>query len=70
MKDFDLGLFIKKHRKFANLTQIELANLAEIGKTTVFEIEKNNENVSWKNIKAVLIVLNITVTFQSPMKNL
>lgn len=61
---------IKKHRKIANLSQIELANLAGIGKTTLFEIEKNNENVSWKNIKAVLIVLNINVTFQSPMKNL
>ena len=50
MKNFNLGLFIKKHRKLANLTQIELANLAAIGKTTVFEIEKNNETVSWKKI--------------------
>ena len=70
MNDFDLGLFIKKHRKLANLTQIELANLAEMGKTTVFDIEKNKETVSWKNIKAVLHILNIKIKFESPIKKL
>ncbi len=70
MNDFDLGLFIKKHRKLANLTQIELANLAEMGKTTVFDIEKNKETVSWKNIKAVLYILNIKIKFESPIKKL
>lgn len=59
---------IKKHRKIANLSQIELANLAGIGKTTLFEIEKNNENVSWRNIKAVLTVLNIKFHLESPIK--
>jgi HTH-type transcriptional regulator / antitoxin HipB len=59
---------IKKHRKIANLSQIELANLAGIGKTTLFEIEKNNDNVSWHNIKAVLTVLNIKFYLESPLK--
>ena len=40
MNDFDLGLFIKEHRKQGGLTQLELANLAGVGKTTVFDIEK------------------------------
>ncbi len=59
---------IKKHRKIANLSQLELANLAGIGKTTLFEIEKNNENVSWHNIRAVLTVLNIKFHLESPLK--
>ena len=67
MNDFDLGLFIKEHRKQAGLTQLELANLAGVGKTTVFDIEKNKETVSWINLLSVLHVLNIDVQFKSPI---
>tara|TARA_B100000949_G_scaffold228543_1_gene236244 strand:+ start:428 stop:637 length:210 start_codon:yes stop_codon:yes gene_type:complete len=63
----DLGLMVKDHRKKAGLTQLELANLAGIGKTTVFDIEKNKETVRWSNILAVLQVLNINVEFKSPL---
>jgi len=40
MNDFNLGALVKEHRKKAGLTQLELANLAAVGKTTVFDIEK------------------------------
>lgn len=67
MDDFNLGLFIKEHRKKVGLTQLELANLAGIGKNTIFDIEKNKETVSWNNLLAVLKVLNIKVQFKSPI---
>ena len=67
MDDFDLGTLIKDHRKKAGLTQLELADLAGVGKTTVFDIEKNKETVSWNNLLAVLKVLNIEVQFKSPI---
>jgi len=67
MNDFDLGAFIKDHRKKAGLTQLELANLAGVGKTTVFDIEKNKETVRFNNLFAVLQVLNIKVEFKSPL---
>ena len=67
MNDFDLGGFIKDHRKKAGLTQLELANLAGVGKTTVFDIEKNKETVRLNNLFAVLQVLNIKVEFKSPL---
>ncbi|WP_445957788.1 helix-turn-helix transcriptional regulator [Yeosuana sp.] len=67
MNDFDLGAFIKDHRKKAGLTQLELANLAGVGKTTVFDIEKNKETVRLNNLFAVLQVLNIKVEFKSPL---
>lgn len=68
MNDFDLGLFIKTNRKAAGLTQLELADLAGLGKTTVFDIEKNKESVRWDSLKAILNVLNIEVKFISPLK--
>jgi HTH-type transcriptional regulator/antitoxin HipB len=67
MNDFNLGLFIKEHRKQAGLTQLKLANLAGVGKTTVFDIEKNKETVSWSNLLAILKVLNIEILFKSPI---
>lgn len=67
MNDFDLGLFIKEHRKQAGLTQLELADMAGVGKTTVFDIEKNKETVRWNNLLAVLKVLNIEIEFKSPI---
>lgn len=67
MIDIDLGTFIKDHRKKAGLTQLELANLAGVGKTTVFDIEKNKETVRLNNLFAVLQVLNIKVEFKSPL---
>ena len=67
MNDFNFGLFIKEHRKEAGLTQLELANLAGVGKTTVFDIEKNKETVRWDNLLAILKVLNIEVQFKSPI---
>jgi HTH-type transcriptional regulator/antitoxin HipB len=67
MNNFNLGLFIKEHRKKAGLTQLQLANLAGVGKTTVFDIEKNKKTVSWNNLLTVITVLNIEVHFKSPM---
>ncbi len=67
MDNFDLGTLVKDHRKKAGLTQLELANLAGVGKTTVFDIEKNKETVRWNSLMAVLQVLNIKLEFKSPL---
>ena len=69
MNDLDLGVLIKDHRKKAGLTQLQLADLAGIGKTTVFDIEKNKETVRFNNLLAVLQVLNIKIEFKSPLSN-
>jgi len=67
MNNFDFGTLIKDHPKKAGLTQLELANLAGVGKTTVFDIEKNKETIRWNNLLAVLRVLNIKIEFKSPL---
>lgn len=68
MSDFNLGKLITEHRKAAGLTQLQLADLAGIGKTTVFDIEKNKQSIRLDSLIAVLNVLNIDVQFISPLK--
>ena len=63
----ELASIIKWHRKAANLTQLELAELAGVGKTVVFDIEKGKETVKIQTLRKVLKVLNIEMRFTSPL---
>jgi HTH-type transcriptional regulator / antitoxin HipB len=61
-----LSVIIKKHRKIAGLTQIGLAELAGVGKTVVFDLEKGKETVQLNTLLKILKVLNIRIKFESP----
>jgi HTH-type transcriptional regulator / antitoxin HipB len=65
--DRDIGGMIRFHRCKAGLTQIELADLAGVGKTAVFDIENNKRSVQCDTLKKVLHALNIRIVFQSPL---
>ncbi len=58
---------VKYHRKKSRLTQKELADLAGVGKTVVFDIENGKETIRLSTLKRVLDTLNITLNFQSPL---
>ena len=62
-----LGDIIKYHRKKAGLSQKSLADVAGVGKTVVFDIEKGKETVRFKSIIHVLKALNITIELNSPL---
>jgi HTH-type transcriptional regulator / antitoxin HipB len=62
-----IARMVRFHRKKAKLTQLELAKLAEIGKTAVFDIERGKKTVRFATLLAVLDVLNIQMEFQSPL---
>ncbi|MFO8236223.1 MAG: helix-turn-helix domain-containing protein [Bacteroidales bacterium] len=62
-----LGDIIKYHRKKAGLSQKSLAEVAGIGKTVVFDIEKGKETVQFKSIINVLKALNISIELNSPL---
>ena len=64
-----LATLIKMHRKAANLTQLQLAELAGVGKTVVFDIEKGKETVKLQTLKKILKVLNIEIQLTSPLLN-
>lgn len=57
---------IKTTRKRAGLSQIELAELAGVGKTLVFNLENGRINVQFENLLQVLRVLNIKLTIEIP----
>ena len=64
-----LADMIRFHRKKAGLSRKELAELAGIGKTVIFDIENGKETIKLSTIKSILNVLNIEMIFKSPFMN-
>ena len=62
-----LAEIILYHRKQSGLTQQELAQLAGVGKNTVYGLEKGQQNVRLENLLKVLQVLNIELDFKGPL---
>jgi HTH-type transcriptional regulator/antitoxin HipB len=68
MNDIDeIGSIVRFHRKKAGLTQKQLANLAGVGKTAVFDIEKGKSSIRLNTLLAVLSILNIRLSSESPL---
>lgn len=65
-----LASVIKFHRQQAGLSRIQLAELAGVGKTVIYEIENGKETVRWATLQSVLSALNISVKFESPLMEL
>ena len=61
-----LSIVIKKHRKAAKLSQLQLAEFAGVGKTVVYDIEKGKETIQLATLRKILNVLNIKVDLKSP----
>ncbi len=55
------------HRKRAKLSRKELAELAGVGKTVIYDLEKGKKTIKWSTIITVLGALNISIKFQSPL---
>jgi HTH-type transcriptional regulator / antitoxin HipB len=62
-----LSEIIRKHRKSAGLSQLQLAEMAGVGKTVVFDLEKGKETVQLDTVRKILLVLNIKVELTSPL---
>lgn len=58
---------VKFHRKKSGLSQIELANLAGVGKTAVFDIEHAKPTVQLDTFLKVCHALNIHCQLVSPL---
>ncbi len=65
-----LSEVIRFHRKKSGLTQKGLAELASVGKTVIYDIEKGKETIQLDTIKKILSVLNIKIKFESPLMKL
>ena len=63
-----LANIILFHRKRSGLTQLELAELSGVGKNMVYELENGKQSVQLDNLLRILQVLNIEMTFNSPLR--
>jgi HTH-type transcriptional regulator / antitoxin HipB len=63
----DLKSIVREHRRLSGLSQSELAGLAGVGKTVIFDIEHGKESIQFDTLKKVLGALNIQVVLQSPV---
>ncbi len=66
----NLGSLVFFHRKQAGLSRVELATLAGVGKTVIYDLEKGKQTVRWDTIMAILETLNIDLDWNSPLKSL
>ncbi len=66
LEEKSLPVLIKASRKKAGLSQIELAELAGVGKTLIFNVENGQTNVHFSNLLKVLRVLNIKISVETP----
>lgn len=67
MRENYLGELVRFHRKKSGLTQEELAKLAGVGKTVIFDIEKGKLTFKYTTLLNILNVLNIKIEFESPL---
>ncbi len=58
---------VETHRKKSGLSQKELAQLAGVGKTAVFDIEHAKATVQLATLMKVFDALNIQISFSSPL---
>lgn len=57
-------------RKQSGLSQQALAQLAGVGKTAIFDIEKGKETVQFNTLLKVFNVLNIQIKLKTPFPHL
>jgi y4mF family transcriptional regulator len=58
------------HRKKSGLTQKQLADIAGVGKTAIFDVEKGKETVRLNTLLKILSALNIKLNLQSSLIHL
>lgn len=63
----ELAEVIRLHRKAAGLSRVQLAELAGVGKTVIYDIEKGKQAVQLDTLQKILKVLNIKIVLTSPL---
>lgn len=65
----ELAEIVFYHRKKSGLNRLELALLAGVGKTVVYDIEHGKPSVKLATIVKILNVLNIRIKLIGPLKS-
>jgi HTH-type transcriptional regulator/antitoxin HipB len=62
-----IASLIRFHRKRAGLSQVELASLSGVSRKVVQELEAGHDGATWRNLSAILGVLNVKLEPQGPL---
>lgn len=62
-----LGRAAQFHRRLAGLSRVELADIAGVGKTVIYDLEKGKETIRLDTLLKILDALNISVSLDSPI---
>ncbi len=62
-----LAEIIRIHRKAAKLSRAQLAEMAGVGKTVIYDIEKGKESIRLNTLQKIFRVLNIKIELTSPL---
>ena len=65
--DYKISDIVLFHRRKSGLSRNQLADFAGVGKTVIYDIEKGKETIRFSTLQKVLKVLNIKITFTSPL---
>ena len=65
--EHQLNEIVLFHRKQSGLTRNQLADLAGVGKTVIYDIEKGKETIRFSTLQKVLRILNVKISFTSPL---
>jgi HTH-type transcriptional regulator/antitoxin HipB len=63
----EISHIVKFHRKISKLTQEELARIAGVGKTVIYDLEKGKSTIQFSTLKKILNALNIKMEFNSKL---
>lgn len=66
MTSSELAEMIRYYRKESGLSQKDLAKIAGIGKTAIFDLEKGKKTIQLNTLLKILEVLNIKMHFEPP----
>ena len=64
----NIAKIVHYFRKQSGLSQQALAQLAGVGKTVIFDIEKGKDTIQLITLLKVLDALNIQMQFKTPFK--
>ena len=65
--NYKMSEIVLFHRKKSGLTRNQLADLAGVGKTVIYDIEKGKETIRFSTLQKVLKALNIKIIYTSPL---
>ena len=64
-----LANLVRFHRKRAGLSQVDMASMAGVSRKVIQDLEAGRDGISWRNLMAVLAVLNVKLRPTGPLIN-